>query len=42
MQRLHEFHKVELVRLCLPDTVEQEFEELLADAERALQELRLP
>ncbi len=42
MQRLHEFHKVELVRLCLPDTVEQEFQELLADAERTLQELRLP
>lgn len=42
MQRLHEFHKVELVRLCLPDAVEQEFEELLADAERTLQELRLP
>lgn len=42
MQRLHEFHKVELVRLCLPDAVEQEFEELLADAERALQELQLP
>jgi seryl-tRNA synthetase len=42
MQRLHEFHKVELVRLCLPDTVEQEFEELLADAERTLQQLQLP
>ncbi|MGH3931156.1 MAG: serine--tRNA ligase [Pseudonocardiaceae bacterium] len=42
MQRLHEFHKVELVRLCLPEAVEQEFEELLADAERTLQQLRLP
>ena len=42
MQRLHEFHKVELVRLCLPEEVEREYEELLADAERLLQELRLP
>jgi seryl-tRNA synthetase len=42
MQRLHEFHKVELVRLCLPEDAEQEFEELLGDAERILQELRLP
>ena len=42
LQRLHEFHKVELVRLCLPEDVEQEYEELLADAERLLQRLRLP
>jgi seryl-tRNA synthetase len=42
MQRLHEFHKVELVRLCLPEEVDQEYEELLADAERLLRELRLP
>jgi seryl-tRNA synthetase len=42
MQRLHEFHKVELVRMCLPENVEQEFAELLADAERTLTELRLP
>jgi seryl-tRNA synthetase len=42
LQRLHEFHKVELVRLCLPEEVEREYEELLADAERLLQELRLP
>lgn len=42
MQRLHEFHKVELVRLCLPEDVEREYEELLADAERLLQRLRLP
>jgi seryl-tRNA synthetase len=42
MQRLHEFHKVELVRLCLAENVEQEFAELLADAERTLLELGLP
>ncbi|MGH3426853.1 MAG: serine--tRNA ligase, partial [Mycobacteriales bacterium] len=42
MQRLHEFHKVELVRICLPENVEHEFAELLADAERTLTELELP
>lgn len=42
MQRLHEFHKVELVRLCLPENVEQEFAELLADAERTVIGLELP
>lgn len=42
MQRLHEFHKVELVRLCTPEAVQSEFEELLSDAERALQLLELP
>jgi seryl-tRNA synthetase len=42
MQRLHEFHKVEMVRICLPEQVESEFAELLADAERSLQELGLP
>jgi seryl-tRNA synthetase len=42
MQRLHEFHKVELVRLCMPENVEQEFNELLADAERTLVGLGLP
>lgn len=42
MQRLHEFHKVELVQICLPDQVEAQFVELLADAERSLQLLELP
>lgn len=42
MQRLHEFHKVELVRVCEPENVETEFEELLADAELSLQTLGLP
>ncbi|GAA4140945.1 serine--tRNA ligase [Actinomadura keratinilytica] len=41
-QRVHEFHKVELVRICTPDTVQQEFEALLADCERALRTLGLP
>ncbi|QUQ68841.1 serine--tRNA ligase [Kutzneria sp. CA-103260] len=42
MQRLHEFHKVELVRICELENVEAEFEELLADAELSLQKLGLP
>jgi len=42
LQRLHEFHKVELVRLCAPEQVPDEFAALLADAERPLKELGLP
>ena len=42
MQRLHEFHKVELLRLCTPEQVQAEFEDLLKDAERPLQLLGLP
>ncbi|SVB09625.1 uncharacterized protein METZ01_LOCUS162479 [marine metagenome] len=42
MQRLHEFHKVELVRLCTPETVKDEFELLVSDAERPLKMLGLP
>jgi seryl-tRNA synthetase len=42
IQRVHEFHKVELVRICTPETVEDEFVALLADAERALRQLELP
>ncbi|MDY6904059.1 MAG: serine--tRNA ligase [Thermodesulfobacteriota bacterium] len=42
MQRLHEFHKVELVRLCAPEQVQSEFEDLLADAEKPLKILGLP
>ncbi len=42
MQRLHEFHKVELVRLCRPEDVEAEFEGLLADAIRPIETLKLP
>jgi seryl-tRNA synthetase len=42
MQRLHEFHKVELVKLCRPEDGETELSGLLADAERALDVLELP
>lgn len=42
MQRLHEFHKVELVKLCTPEQIDQEFQSMLADAERPLKMLGLP
>ena len=42
LQRLHEFHKVELVKLCRPEDGDDELRSLLADAERALQVLGLP
>jgi seryl-tRNA synthetase len=42
LQRVHEFHKVELVRICTPDTVQDEFDQLLHDAETSLQKLELP
>jgi seryl-tRNA synthetase len=42
LQRVHEFHKVELVKLCKPEDGEAEFESLVADAEKALQVLQLP
>jgi seryl-tRNA synthetase len=42
MQRLHEFHKVELVKLCRPEDGPAEFESLVADAELALRVLGLP
>jgi seryl-tRNA synthetase len=42
MQRLHEFHKVELVTLCTPETSGHELGELLADCERTLTGLGLP
>jgi seryl-tRNA synthetase len=42
MQRLHEFHKVELVKLCVPERERAEFASLLADCERPLQALGLP
>lgn len=40
--RLHEFHKVELVRLCAEEQVQSEFEALLMDARRTLDTLELP
>jgi seryl-tRNA synthetase len=42
MQRLHEFHKVELVTLTTPEASEHELGVLLADCERSLQVLGLP
>jgi seryl-tRNA synthetase len=42
LQRVHEFHKVELVKLCKPEDGENELQSLLADAERAPQLLGLP
>jgi seryl-tRNA synthetase len=42
MQRLHEFHKVEMVKLCLPEDSEAEFTSLVADAEASLKALHLP
>jgi seryl-tRNA synthetase len=40
--RQHQFEKVELVKLCLPEESEREHEKLTADAERILQLLDLP
>ncbi len=42
MQRLHEFHKVELVHLCAPEQVQGQFDQLLEDALRPIQLLGLP
>jgi seryl-tRNA synthetase len=42
MQRLHEFHKVELVKLCTPAQADDEFDSLLADARRSIETLGLP
>lgn len=40
--RQHQFEKVELVKITLPENAEDEHEKLTADAERILQLLRLP
>lgn len=42
MQRLHEFHKVEIVKLCREEQVEEEFAEMLEAAQRPLKLLGLP
>jgi seryl-tRNA synthetase len=42
MMRLHQFEKVELVRLCAPEDGLENLERLTADAEALLQELELP
>jgi seryl-tRNA synthetase len=41
MQRLHEFHKVELVKLCAPEQVDAEFDGMLEDALRPIRALGL-
>ena len=40
--RLHQFNKVEMVKIVHPDTSEQEHLKLVADAEDILQQLKLP
>lgn len=40
--RQHQFEKVELVKLCTPETSEEEHEKLTANAETILQKLGLP
>ncbi|BAC88657.1 serine--tRNA ligase [Gloeobacter violaceus] len=40
--RLHQFHKVELVKFCRPEHSPTEHEKLVADAEDVLQQLELP
>jgi seryl-tRNA synthetase len=42
LTRVHQFMKVEMVRICTPDTSYVEHEELLADAEDILRRLDLP
>jgi seryl-tRNA synthetase len=42
LQRVHEFHKVELVKLCRPEDGMAELESLVADAEQCLLLLGLP
>ena len=42
LQRLHEFHKVELVKICHPSQSQKELENLLKDALKPIQLLNLP
>lgn len=42
LSRVHQFDKVELVKIAHPDNSEQELESLLANAEAVLQALELP
>lgn len=42
MIRMHQFDKVELVKICTPDQAVAELESLTADAEKVLQLLELP
>ena len=40
--RQHQFHKVELVRICLPEQSDQQYDELCNDSESLLRSLGLP
>lgn len=42
MIRMHQFDKVELVKICTPEQAATELESLTADAEKVLQLLKLP
>ncbi len=42
LQRLHEFHKVELVKICKPENSSKELESLLQDALKPIKLLKLP
>ena len=42
LQRLHEFHKLELVKICKPSQSEKELEQLLQSALKPIQLLELP
>ena len=42
LQRLHEFHKVELVKICKPSHSHKELESLLQDALKPIKLLKLP
>jgi len=42
LQRLHEFHKVELVKICKPEDSDQELQNLLEDALKPIKLLQLP
>lgn len=42
LQRLHEFHKLELVKICKPSNSDQELESLLQDALKPIKMLELP
>ena len=42
LQRLHEFHKVELVKICRPEDSMKELESLLEDALKPIKLLNLP
>ena len=42
LQRLHEFHKLELVKICKPNQGEKELESLLQSALKPIQLLKLP